>query len=149
MKALSTDLCNNILARGKKEKIPITPVKLQKLMYYTCREYVRLSGSMPIDENFEAWPYGPVLRSVYNEFCCYHGDPIRSYSKDARGNSYQADESKDPILRQALDKVWSDMKDIPGFYLSQMTHRPGSAWSIARASGRKIIYIDDIRCDNT
>lgn len=147
MKALPTDLCNNILARGKKDRIPITPIKLQKLMYYVCREYVRQTGEMPIDENFEVWQYGPVLPSVYAEFRCYRSDPIRTYSKDALGKSYKADESKDPALRRALDIVWVTMKDIPGYDLSMRTHAANSGWTRARIAGRRVMNITDIKSD--
>ena len=149
MRALATDLCNNILARGKKEKIDITPVKLQKLMYYTCREYVRLTGHMPIEESFEVWKYGPVIPSVYAEFCCYHAEPIKTYSKDARGKSYMADEANNPNLLRALDAVWGAMKYMTGMQLSDKSHKKGSGWDRALRDRRRVITLDDIRNDES
>lgn len=149
MRALATDLCNNILARGKKEKIDITPVKLQKLMYYTCREYARQTGHMPIEESFEVWKYGPVIPSVYAEFCCYHAEPIKTYSKDARGKSYMADEANNPILRNAIDVVWATMKYLTGVELSSKSHTPGSGWHRALKDCRRIITLEDILNDRS
>lgn len=149
MKALSTDLCNNILARGKKEKIPLTPMKLQKLMFYTCRDYARREGDLPINENFEVWQYGPVLPSVYKAFRNYQGDVITSYSKDARGKSYQVDESKYPSLKSSLDFIWTTMKGISGYDLSLKSHADNSAWSIANRQGRRIITLEDILNDKS
>lgn len=34
MKASAQSLCNNVLTRALKEKIDVTPMKLQKLLYY-------------------------------------------------------------------------------------------------------------------
>ena len=85
MKALATNLCNNILVRGKEENISITPMKLQKLMYFVCRDYVQATGESPIAEPFEVWKYGPVLPSVYGEFRTFGSKPITEFAKDAMG----------------------------------------------------------------
>lgn len=149
MKAMSTDLCNNILLRGKKENIGISPMKLQKLMYYVCRDYVKQTNHLPISEYFEVWQYGPVLPSVYAEFKSFGSNPITSYAKDATGRSYKVNEDENPILARTLDVVWAKYKRLTGVELSTKTHKPDSGWYRAYMNHRSQITEEDMRNDNS
>lgn len=149
MKAIPTYLCNNILVRGMEENVPITPMKLQKLMYYTCREYVHRTGESPISERFEVWRYGPVLPSVYGEFRSFGKMPITEYAKDADGKSRKISESRNPVLARVLDDVWRRFRHYSGPQLSAMTHLEGSGWRRARMDNREFITVEDMANDNT
>lgn len=149
MKALATDLCNNILLRGSQESIPISPMKLQKLMYYVCRDYVIETGQMPISEQFEVWQYGPVLPSVYGEFKSFGAKPITAYAKDAGGHSYKVSEDENPILARILDVAWAKYKKMTGVELSKMTHQEGSGWYRAFIEAHEKITVEDMRNDRT
>lgn len=47
---------------------PISPKKLQKLLYYVEAWYlVNFEGEPLIDEDFEAWIHGPVVPSLYHQ----------------------------------------------------------------------------------
>lgn len=149
MKAIATNLCNNILLRGKKENIAISPMKLQKLMYYVCRDYVKETGEMPIGEQFEVWQYGPVLPSVYAEFKTFGANPIDSFAKDAAGRSYRVDEEANPLLAQVIDVVWAKYKRLSGIELSKKTHKPESGWYRAYMEYRERITEEDMLNDNS
>lgn len=66
--AIAYDLCNNILARAFRDNIKVTPMKLQKLLYYVCVLYIQKRGICPIEERFEVWKYGSVVPSMYAMF---------------------------------------------------------------------------------
>lgn len=149
MKAVATNLCNNILVRGQDDNILITPMKLQKLMYFSCREYVHKTGESPINELFEVWKYGPVLPSVYNAFSVFGAKPITEYAKDAAGKSRKVSESKNPILAQVLDITWAKYKRFTAVQLSSMTHKKGSGWYRAYTDNRELITVEDMRNDYT
>ena len=149
MKAIATVLSNNILFRGKKENIKITPMKLQKLLYYVCVKYVKETGEMPISERFEVWQYGPVLPSVYETFRKFGSNPITKYSKDASGYSYLVSESKNPILKETIDIIWGKYKRKTGIELSKMTHQPNSGWYRAFMEHREQITDEDMKNDKT
>lgn len=54
----------------------LTPLKLQKILYYAQGwSYVWDNVSLFNDE-FEAWQYGPVNRDVYDQFKKYKGNEI-------------------------------------------------------------------------
>ena len=57
--------------------VEITPMKLQKILYYVCVKYVKETGIFPIYERFEVWKYGPVIPSVYSEFKTFGASPIK------------------------------------------------------------------------
>ena len=57
---------NSILMRAFIENIDITPMKLQKLIYFTYQMYLKETDIPLFDERFETWKYGPVISSVYN-----------------------------------------------------------------------------------
>lgn len=58
---------------GDEAESDMTPMKLQKLLYY-CQGYsLALRDQPAFDEEILAWRYGPVVRSVYNEYKQYKG----------------------------------------------------------------------------
>lgn len=149
MKASSTVLCNNILFRANKDKLKVTPMKLQKIMYYVCRDYVRSTGELPVSEQFEVWPYGPVLPSVYNEFKGFKDKPITSYACDALGKAAMVKESVNPELSRILDDVWHKYKRKTGIELSKMTHQDSSGWYKAYSEGRSVVELEDMKNDTS
>lgn len=50
----------------------ISPLKLQKLLYYCQAWHITIFDEKIINEDFEAWAHGPVLRSVYKRFAGFH-----------------------------------------------------------------------------
>lgn len=147
MRASSTVLCNNILLRGVNDSEKITPMKLQKLMYFVCRNYTQQFGSSPISEQFEVWQYGPVLPSVYLEFKSFGANPITEFARDAQGNAFMVSEKDNPDLAQIIDSVWQKYHAKTGIELSRITHQPESGWYRAYAQHRQYITEGDLQCD--
>ncbi|QSQ96133.1 MULTISPECIES: Panacea domain-containing protein [Acinetobacter] len=46
----------------------LSPLKLQKILYYIASEYFKKSGKRLFSEDFQKWQYGPVVKDVYHEF---------------------------------------------------------------------------------
>ena len=95
-------VCNNILTRAFQENIPVSPMKLQKLMYFVSCEYVKATGKDLLSENFGVWQYGPVLPSLYDEFKSFHDQPITKYATDADGVPYAINEDTAPHLKASM-----------------------------------------------
>lgn len=55
----------------------ITPLALQKLLYYIQGFYYAFMGQFIFEENCEAWVHGPVFRKVYDKYKEYRFDPIQ------------------------------------------------------------------------
>lgn len=138
-------VCNTILLKAFTEKIPVTPMKLQKLLYFTYREYLRKNNGHPLfSEQFEAWPYGPVLSSIYDEFKSFHGDPITKFAKNADGSVTIVSEQNAFDVIGAINSVWEKFKQFTGIQLSQITHQDGSAWRKAMDCGALFLKDEDI-----
>lgn len=136
---------NNILQRGFADNIDITPMKLQKLIYFVYRDYLQKTGRSLFNERFETWKYGPVVPSVYDKFKNNGSNAIRKYAFD-NGKTYtMVNEDSSPIFKGIIESVWNTYKNYDGIVLSSITHREGSAWR--KAYGKKSPYLldEDIR----
>ena len=149
MKAVATVLSNNLLIRARQENIKVTPMKLQKLLYYVCVKYVKETGEMPVSEPFEVWQYGPVIPSVYHEFKSFRAAGINKFARDAKGEASVVDEDSSPILTDCINFVWSRLKHFTGIELGQRTHQKGSGWNKAYQRDDEIITLEDMKGDTT
>jgi len=144
-----TIVCNNILKRAFYENIDVSPMKLQKLLYFVACEYQKRTDEPLFLEPFEVWKYGPVLSSVYTEFSSYGKESISSYAKDARNIVYIINETTSPSLKESIDLIWRSFKDWGAIALSKLTHRDESAWSYAYDRYQKTIDPQKMKEDNT
>ncbi|WP_138435352.1 Panacea domain-containing protein [Marinobacter shengliensis] len=92
----------------------ITHLKLQKLLYYAeAWTQVILDRSL-IEENFEAWAHGPVVREVYNQFSHRGWNPLSPTDKP-------------PVFDDDIENVLSDIMETYGEAsaktLENMTHQ--------------------------
>lgn len=133
---------NNILKRGFAENIDITPMKLQKLIYFVYRDYLKRTQRPLFNERFETWRYGPVIPSVYNEFKKYGSNAIRNYALEPGKTSFfTVNEESSPVFKEIIDNVWMQYKHYDGIVLSSMTHQEGTAWK--KAYDARISYLSD------
>lgn len=145
----ATVVANNVLSRAFLEGTYISPMKLQKVLYFVASEFQKKTGRRLFNEFFETWNYGPVLRSVYEEFRPYNKRSIGEYSKDSKGQSLIVNETTDILLKGVLDEVWAKTRDMGAVALSDITHTENSAWDKAFQAESPVLSFDDIAADNT
>ena len=136
-------VANNFIKRGRAENVGITPLKLQKLVYFLYREYLKRTSEPLFSERFETWKFGPVVPSIYAEFSSYGSKEIKSYATDSKGKCFAVTEVG--IFKESIDKVWGIYGRHSGETLSDLTHQNGTAWSKAKEKQQKYLAIDDIR----
>lgn len=78
----SKSLANFLIDLAQAEGQTLDPMKLQKLVYYAHGWYAGYTGERLINEEVEAWPYGPVIPSLYDEFKRYGSGKIASKATD-------------------------------------------------------------------
>lgn len=144
-----TYVANSILYRSFHDHIPVSPMKLQKLLFFTACIYERKSGRRLLSENFQTWKYGPVSPNVYDEFRGFGGQTIDRYAQDALSRAYMADEKDDPVLAESLQLIWKNMAGMNAVQLSRVTHRINSAWYKAYQRGDVFISDEDMASDRT
>lgn len=142
-------LVNTLLKRAFDERVTITPMKLQKLIYFIYREYLQQTGRPLISEKFECWQYGPVLSGLYTEFRSFGAQPITKFAKNANGGASFLNLDMDYDIKQSFETIWEKYKYRTGIELSEITHRPNSAWYKAFQKNQEYLKDDDIINDYT
>lgn len=124
-------VANYFIGKAQHEGDKITPMKLLKLVYIAHGWALGLYRTPLIAEEVQAWKYGPVVPSVYEDFRHYGREPI------ARQKTVWNEEGQlavptvtDPDTQQLLDSVWNAYKQFNGLQLSDITHRPNTPWDI-------------------
>lgn len=131
MKHSPKSIANYFLAKAWESGSPLDPMKLQKLIYYANGWYAGQTGESLLNEPIEAWPYGPVIPSLYHEFKRFGGRSITAPATefDASEFSYvPVPPPHDRRLCEYLDRIWDGYSVYSGVQLSEMTHSPGGPW---------------------
>lgn len=132
-------VANYFLGLGQRDSVPLSPMKLIKLVYLAHGWHLAHFDRPLINEQIEAWPYGPVISSLYHELKGYGNTPIESPllrgTRSRKGFSFSPhslNDEKSPERRHAaenlIDAVWDTYKDFSAVQLSAMTHQEDSPW---------------------
>jgi len=121
----------------------VSPMKMQKLVYFAHGWSLGLTGNPLIDEQVQAWPYGPVIPTLYHEFKHFGNGEITDYATELNwGNSggrlgeFEVITPQIPndasdrtqYSRALLNKVWEIYRPYSPIQLSNITHEPGTPW---------------------
>ena len=143
----SLAISNNILRKAFNEGIEVSPMKLQKLLYFLYARYLHVSnGEHLLTSRFEVWMYGPVLAEVYHHFSEYGAKHIREYAV-VNDEAFALNEGKNPLFKETLDEVWGRFKDYSGQHLSALTHFEDSAWDKAHKRRDRFLNDDEVKSD--
>ena len=102
----------------------ITHLSAQKILYFCHMFYMgrQKDNFRPLlEEKFEAWAYGPVLPSLYEELRIFGGDVITSF--------YKVDEIEDPKIIGVVKEVAEKLAKKEAWQLVSLTHSSNSAWA--------------------
>lgn len=137
---------NTLLQRAFREgRTDVSPMKAQKLLFYTHGWHLATTGKPAIDLPFAVWPYGPVVGEVYQDLKKYGAGPVTNYVISPGDDRPYVVSPTHGALYEALDIAWEKYIGIPAVNLSAMTHEPNSPWDLAKRSHLSIIPNDMIR----
>lgn len=135
-------IANYFLAKAREANRELTPMKLQKLVYFAQGWHLAVRNESLIDEQVEAWPYGPVIPTLYREFREFGDRPITFEATDCvpngRGGLRFVRPSVDDqphvaeFTKLFLDRIWDVYGAYSAIQLSNMTHKSGSPWDQVR-----------------
>lgn len=95
----------------------ISPLKLQKILYYCQAWYYTLTNRKLFDEDIQAWAHGPVVPSQYKRFSY-----IQIYD-NIKVDRVNIDTPKlTPEDKEILDEVYSIYGEKSASYLERLTH---------------------------
>jgi hypothetical protein len=123
-------VANAFIQKALDGKIPdLTPMKLQKLMFFAQSWYLKKYRVRLINDEFVRWRFGPVIQSVYYEFSSVGGGLLtenKVFARDARGEIVTPSiASNDDAF---LDAIVHAYGNYSGWQLSDMSHAAGGAW---------------------
>ena len=61
-------IANYFLDLARAQEKALTPLKIQKLVYFANGWHLAIKGVPLINEQVEAWRFGPVIPSLYTHF---------------------------------------------------------------------------------
>jgi uncharacterized phage-associated protein len=118
-------------------RIRITPLKLQKLLYYAQSFSLSATKEVLFNDEIVAWDYGPVVKRIYHEFRYFGSNPIDLEDCDLK---FELDKKQ----RTIIEGVFNIFKHKSGSDLVQSTHKE-QPWLSAYKSenetiSKEIIY---------
>lgn len=112
----------------------LSNLQLQKILYIADMNFVGQTQSRLIDEDFEAWDYGPVIPSLYHKCKAFGAKSIPQIFWDA------SDISNTPEAK-IIDLAWEKLKSVTPGQLVETTHSQFGAWAEKYVAGAKQIKI--------
>lgn len=128
-------VANALLSIGDRAELQISPLKLQKLIYFTHGHSWRTRGCGLVFNSFEAWDRGPVIRVVYDEFKDFGYRPIRRRAKwtnFSAGGVEVACASFSAAETECIEASMSIYGRVDAHTLSRLSHAVGGPWDLVR-----------------
>ena len=123
----------------EEEDALITPLKLQKLMYYAKGYYMRDTDGLSLfQDEMQAWAHGPVVVELYHDLKKYGKnaiDPDEFVAEDFDWDDYRE-------VEHTLIEVWSKFGPYSAWALRNKTHTE-SPWIKNFREGMRGIEITD------
>lgn len=137
MTYIAKDIANKLICRAQKDEANggdgLTNLKLQKLLYYQQGYHLAAFNSPLFDDDIEAWMYGPVVPSVYNEYSKYGRSTL-----PIEGNPIQLSDEEEDLFNQVYDTY----RDYSAIGLMNLTHNE-SPWISAIPHDRGTVISKD------
>ena len=108
----------------------VTPLALQKMLYFVQGIYMVLYNKELFSEECEAWAHGPVYREVYEVFKSFKYNPIDDSRFAMLQNRFHELSEEE---KQVIDLVLDSFGRYSGKVLEQITHVE-TPWKVARVN---------------
>lgn len=136
-------IANEFIRRAQEERRTLTHMQLQKLVYLAHGWCLAVTGNPLIEDEFEAWEFGPVERKLYQALRRYGSGPVRHLIKWGDDTPIPDDDLPEdayeellPQENEVIDKVWETYGKFPAYQLSALTHQQGTPWTLVYERGR-------------
>lgn len=138
----SIAVANELIKRAQERNFSITHLKLQKLVYFAHALYLALKKQPLIQDEVQAWKYGPVIPDLFKECAKYGKSEITDYifSTPIKTGEGFLDweyvpsfiDKKDEFANSVLDAIIDSYGSKSAGQLSNMAHSKNSAWDLTK-----------------
>lgn len=125
-----SDVAKFFLIRSIEDGDLISPLKMQKLVYYAYVWTLVKNRKKLFDEGIEAWSNGPVVPSLYEDLKKYGSSPIEENYIDEKKDKDLFNKFPDDV-KNTLDEVYEKYAVKSAFELVVLTHTE-KPWAKAR-----------------
>ncbi len=141
-------VANFFLGKGR-----LTQMKLHKLVYFAHGWHLGLLGEPLLTERVQAWRYGPVVPSLWEEFKWFGAEPIDSFATRqvagrARVPTVDPDDTNVRAILERVSKIYGPRTAVE---LSRLTHEADSPWTAVtggRSHWGRIEIPDELLADH-
>lgn len=143
----SRAVANHILQIGAAKGIPMSMMKLIKLVYFSHGWLLAFTSKPLCADKAEAWQYGPVFRKLYNALP-YKGSAIvaKPITEAFQGAPLTSTFDEDDIA--VMNRIVDAYGKASAFQLSELTHKANSPWDITMKQAGIFNNIDDALIEN-
>jgi len=129
-------VANEFLHLAHRDGQPITPLKMQKLVYFAHGWYLAITGKPLLTEPIQAWQYGPVISSLYQIFKEAGANRITfPASVPIQGGYIPAKLEREgsgvelATAKKIIERVWNQYGKYTAAQLTTITHSENSPWA--------------------
>lgn len=108
----------------------LSNLEMQKIAYIAEMLHLGRRDAPLINENWQAWSYGPVQPDLYHKAKAFGADPVRNVF-------FASPLPSDSAGDKAVADAYELMKDLPPGKMINITHQPDGAWAGVYRAGQK------------
>jgi len=126
-------------ATNSKKPSDLTPMKIQKLVYFSHGTNLAVNNAPLIDSTFQAWEHGPIIPELYFELEYYKNrivsellmlKKVLTNSKDFKFEiTIPFVDKNDMQTEEILEFISSELAPSSGLHLALITKKEGTPWS--------------------
>lgn len=147
----SKQVFNYFFEQAKAEGLTLTPMKAIKLVYFAHAWTLAFTDKPLLDEPIQAWKYGAVVPSLYDDLKLYGAGEIKYPIVENQKNYIlplildkydQIPKSKHicgdgitQLEKEIISSVWDSYKGMSALQLSNIIHQPGTPWTLTWGNG--------------
>lgn len=125
----SVTVANEFINLARKDGRYFTPMQLLKLVYIAHGWMFGFFNKPLIDDDIEAWKYGPVIPNLYQAVKKYGNRPIDEAISLPLWERIQGQQSLDEEEQKVVKFVYKKYGHFDGIQLSMLTHQNDTPWS--------------------
>lgn len=142
-------IASKFIDLGIQKGYPVNPMKLQKMVYFAHGLNLAKNNKPLINDEVQAWDYGPVIPSIYHNLKGFGNREINENPIPVGitiFNTFETQDVLDDESESIINLAFEITKNMSAIQLSNWSHSEGSAWQKTfDGSHNKTIKNEDIK----
>ncbi len=123
-------IANEFIQRALEAGRYLTPMQVQKLVYFAHARMLALHGTALVRQEFQAWPHGPAVPALYDSLRHYRGGRVLEVISMVEQKCLSTRE------RDIVDWAFDRYSPLSAWVLSELSHAPGGPWARSKAESK-------------